>query len=98
MITLLLLKSLRGEFQGASILGHDANNVVGRTLRHLGADFERDLDRCAGLKGQVLNNFFGNFAGVPTNPLRIQLDCAEKAFWFGWRGRFARFSFDFSYG
>jgi hypothetical protein len=32
------------EFQRAAILGDDAHNIIGKAIRMIGADFQRDAD------------------------------------------------------
>ena len=71
LITSFHFKPLTRELQGAAILGHSADDIIGYTSRDDGFDVEAHCHIGSDEAGDVGDDFFGDLACITTDTLGI---------------------------
>ena len=67
------------ELERSAVFGYGADDVVRRTGRHLGLDFQRDIDLGPKQATEVLHYRAGDLIDVPRKTGRVDLRSAVEA-------------------
>src|SRR6266568_7441790 len=79
LLSLVFLESLVLELERSGVLGDRADHAVGRPVRQLRLDLQRQGDASVPLGGEMLDNLLGDAAGVAAKPVGVERDRAVES-------------------